>query len=112
MSYGAFYEASTFGLTNGVMTFTQTLTLFLVGLLLERLGVISSTKTNIVTDLVIIGTLYLLNWYRYSKVMTLDKMENKWGEQSKSSKTIGSILTGVYVLGTLTATLYLTGFFK
>jgi len=56
--------------------------------------------------------MYLINWYRYSKIKTVDKLEEQWGQQNIKMKTTGTIITTIYVLGTLAAVLYLTGFFE
>ena len=112
ISFGAFYEQPPIGLAFGLLTFTQLLTIDLVAMGLENQGLIQVTKTSTWTDLIILGVIFFLNWYRYTKIKTVDKLQEKWGQENIKMKIAGSILTIIYIFGTLTAALYFTGFFK
>jgi hypothetical protein len=112
MSFGAFYEQPPIGLAIALLTFTQLLTIGLVAMGLENQGLIQFTKTTTWTDLIIIGVVFLLNWYRYTKIKTVDKLIEQWGQENVTMKIAGAILTIIYIFGTLTAVLYFTGFFK
>jgi arginine exporter protein ArgO len=111
-SYGSIFEQPPLGLAIALLTLTQLLTILLVVIGLEKLGLLQNTKTSTITDIIILGTMYLINWYRYSKIKTVDKLEEQWGQQNIKMKTTGTIITTIYVLGTLAAVLYLTGFFE
>ena len=111
-SFGAFYEQPPIGLAIALLTFTQLLTIDLVAIGLENQGLIQRIKTSTWIDLIILGVVFLLNWYRYTKIKTVDKLLEQWGQENVKMKIAGAILTIIYIFGTLTSALYFTGFFK
>ncbi len=64
------------------------------------------------TDLIIMGTVFTINLYRYTKIKTVDELLEQWGHEDTRMKTVGTVLTIMYVFGSLIAFLYVTGFFK
>ncbi len=111
-SFGAFFEQPPIGQAIALLTFAQLLTIDLVARGLENLELIQRIKTSTWTDLIILGVVFFLNWYRYTKIKTVDKLLEQWGHENVKMKIAGAILTITYIFGTLIAALYFTGFFK
>jgi len=110
-SFGGNFQLPSFGQANALLTFTQCLLFNIVVIILERLKSVKESHTSFLIDLVVLGLFYLLNWHRYSRVRTIEQLENKWAGESKTSNLVGSLLTIIYIFGTMATILYLTGFF-
>jgi hypothetical protein len=111
-SYGSIFEQPPLGLAVALLTLTQLFTIYIVASGLENLGIIKSMKTSMLTDLIIMGTVFTINLYRYTKIKTVDELLEQWGHEDTRMKTVGTVLTIMYVFGSLIAFLYVTGFFK
>jgi len=109
---GAFYEQPPISLSIALLTLTQLLTLDLVYIGLQNLGLLHNLKTSTLTDLMMLALIYFINWYRYTKLKTVAKLQEEWGRQNIKIKTAGTLLTIIYIFGTFILALYLTGFFK